>query len=101
MKLLLILCALIALSNARSFSFYRRKVHFSDASLNDWHQFKLDYGKTYIDAIDEYVRMKIFMERREMVLKHNYKFEIGEKSHTLQITENSDLTLTEVAKKFK
>jgi cathepsin L len=48
-------------------------VSFKDVIQEEWEAFKQEHGKTYPDENEERFRMKIFMENKHRIARHNYK----------------------------
>jgi len=82
MKALLVLFSFIALSQA---------VSFFDLVNEEWNLFKLQHKKTYEDQSEERLRMKIFIENKKKVAKHNAQYERGLKTYKLALNHYADL----------
>ncbi|KAJ9600336.1 hypothetical protein L9F63_009412, partial [Diploptera punctata] len=57
---------------------------------DEWTQFKLKYGKYYENNFEEEFRMKVFLETKEKVAKHNAEYELGLHTYTLGINRFAD-----------
>ncbi|XP_063241721.1 cathepsin L-like [Bacillus rossius redtenbacheri] len=66
-------------------------VSFMDLIMEEWNTFKLEHQKEYENAVEEKFRMKIFMENRKKIAKHNSHFEKGEVKYKLGMNKYSDL----------
>ncbi|XP_012255914.2 cathepsin L [Athalia rosae] len=83
MKIVLILLvAIVAVSQA---------VSFFDLVLEEWGTFKITHKKQYDNAVEEKFRMKIFMENKHKVAKHNAKYEMGLVSYKLKLNKYGDM----------
>ena len=82
MKILLAFACLFAAANA---------VTFYEVVAEEWATYKLFHGKNYSNPMEEKFRMKIFMENKAMIAKHNKKAHNGEKSYFLKINNFGDL----------
>ena len=69
MKLLLALSMLVYAASA---------VSFFEVVVEEWESWKVVHGKSYKSAEEEKFRMKIFMENKSKIAKHNTKFAKGE-----------------------
>jgi len=83
MKLcILILCVVISTSHCY--------VTELDVIKEEWQAFKLQFNRIYEDAEDMF-RMKIFMENKQKIAKHNQLFGQGNKSYSLRMNKFGDL----------
>ena len=64
MKLLLV--AALALATTTS------AISFKNVLVEEWATFKSAHGKEYANPTEEKFRMKIFLDRKAMIAKHNY-----------------------------
>ncbi|XP_072396202.1 cathepsin L-like proteinase isoform X1 [Diabrotica undecimpunctata] len=71
---------------------------FSDKEV--WKTFKDTYGKSYT-LLEEPNRFRIFQNNLLKIQNHNKRFEAGQSSYKLGITEFTDLTSLEFLDKFK
>ncbi|VEN62452.1 unnamed protein product [Callosobruchus maculatus] len=62
----------------------------SDEEL--WHQFKVEHGKTYRDLYEEKQRFTIFQSNLKTIEEHNAKYENGEESYFMKVTQFADMT---------
>ncbi|CAH1995811.1 unnamed protein product [Acanthoscelides obtectus] len=62
----------------------------SDEEL--WAQYKVDHGKTYRDIKEEQQRFAIFQSSLRTIEDHNAKYENGEESYFLKVTQFADMT---------
>ncbi|CAO1331127.1 unnamed protein product [Diamesa serratosioi] len=77
MKLIIVLAAIVTCASA---------VSFYDLIKEEWSSFKAQHGKNYASEIEERFRMKIFMENRHKIAKHNQKF--ADKTVTFKLGVN-------------
>ncbi|XP_067006619.1 cathepsin L1 [Anabrus simplex] len=82
MKLFLVLCAVVAVSQALT---------FSELVRQEWHAFKLQHGKKYSSAAEEELRMKIYMENKQKIAEHNAKYAKGEVTYSMAMNHFGDL----------
>lgn len=57
----------------------------------EWSAFKALHGKEYQSETEEYYRMKIYMENRLKIARHNAKYANNEVSYKLAMNEFGDL----------
>ncbi|GLH10226.1 Cathepsin L [Gryllus bimaculatus] len=72
-------------------------VSFFDLVIEEWNTFKVQHKKKYDSSTEEKFRMKIFMENRKKIAKHNARFEQGEVSFKLALNEYGDMLHYEFA----
>lgn len=65
MKLLLV-AALAAMASTAS------AISFKDVLVQEWATFKVAHGKEYANPTEEKFRMKIFLDNKAMIAKHNH-----------------------------
>lgn len=82
MKILVVLAAILAVSQA---------VSFFDLVVEEWGTFKLTHRKQYESETEERFRMKIFMENRHKIAKHNQRYEMGLVSYKLSENKYADM----------
>jgi len=82
MKFLLIIATLVASSYA---------ISFFDLVMEEWELFKLQHKKKYVSDTEEKFRMKIFMDNKHKIAKHNSRFEKGEVTYELGLNEYADM----------
>jgi len=82
MKIILVVCAIFVAANA---------LNIKDLIKEEWLAFKLEHRKNYNDATEENFRMKIFLENRNRIAKHNQKYEQGVHKYKLKLNKYSDL----------
>jgi cathepsin L len=73
---------------------------YKPTGLNDWEDFKTQYGKSYESASEEAKRMDIWMKNKANVEQHNKKFNQGKVSYRKAVNSFADLTAVEVEKRF-
>lgn len=88
MRVLISLFALLALANA---------VSFVDIVKEEWRTYKLSHSKKYDSEVEEKFRMKIFMENKHKIAKHNQKYAQGLVSYKLSVNKYADLLHHEFA----
>ncbi|XP_046422668.1 cathepsin L [Neodiprion fabricii] len=66
-------------------------ISFFDLVLEEWGTFKLTHRKKYDNDVEEKFRMKIFMDNKHKVAKHNAKYEMGLVSYKLELNKYGDL----------
>lgn len=74
MKTLVALCLFFAVTSATVLS-------FKDVIEEEWQAWKQEHGKTYDDAAEERFRMKVFMENKHKIARHNQKASNGIARH--------------------
>lgn len=72
-------------------------VSFFDLVIEEWNTFKVQHKKKYDSSTEEKFRMKIFMENRKKIAKHNSRFERGEVGYKLSLNEYGDMLHYEFA----
>jgi cathepsin L len=82
MKLSVFLLAFV-LGTAYSVSFY-------DIVIEEWESWKLFHQKNYTSPMEEKFRMKIFMENKARIARHNQKAHKGEKTYFLKMNHFGD-----------
>lgn len=88
MKFLIVLATVLASACA---------ISFFDLVLEEWGTYKLAHGKTYENDVEEKFRMKIFMENKHKIAKHNAKFARGEVSFKMGLNKYADMLHHEFA----
>uniref|UniRef100_A0A0A9ZFK1 Cathepsin L n=3 Tax=Lygus hesperus TaxID=30085 RepID=A0A0A9ZFK1_LYGHE len=89
MKAVLLLAVVVATAQA---------VSFFDLVNDEWELFKLHHKKTYPTEIEERFRMKIFMENKRKIAKHNSRFERGLVKYKMGLNHLSDMLPHEFVK---
>lgn len=83
MKLfILFLCAVVSVSHCY--------VTELDVIKEEWQAFKLQFNKIY-EEVEDMFRMKIFMENKQKIAKHNQLFTQGSKSFSLRMNKFGDM----------
>jgi cathepsin L len=82
MKLLVVLLAAL-IGTVYSVSFY-------DTVLEEWEAWKLFHQKNYSSQMEEKFRMKIFMENKAKIARHNQKAHRGETTYFLKMNHFGD-----------
>ncbi|PSN53202.1 Cathepsin L [Blattella germanica] len=70
-------------------------VSFFNLVADEWETFKLQHGKKYASDIEDKFRMKIFMENKHKIAKHNADFENGIHKFKIELNSFGDMTLKE------
>lgn len=81
-KLLVVFIGLLAAAHA---------VSFFDLVKEEWHAYKSEHKKTYESETEENFRLKIFMDNKHKIAKHNQEFEAGSVSYKLKLNKYADL----------
>lgn len=84
MKTLVALCLFFAVTSATV-------VSFKDVIEEEWQAWKQEHGKTYTDDAEERFRMKVFMENKHKIARHNQKAANGIKSYHMAMNRFGDL----------
>ena len=87
MKQLLVLAALVAATSA---------LNFMDVVVEEWNTFKVAHGKSYKTPAEEKFRMKVFMDNKGKVARHNYLAHQGYHSYFMKMNQYSDLLYSEM-----
>lgn len=66
-------------------------VSFFDLIQEEWNTFKLEHKKKYQNEMEEKFRMKIFMENKNKIAKHNALYEKGATSFKLGLNPYADM----------
>jgi cathepsin L len=66
-------------------------VSLIDLVMEEWKTFKIQHRKGYGSDIEEKFRMKIFMENKHKIAKHNAKYEMGLVPYKLQVNKYADM----------
>jgi len=82
MKYLVVLASVLAAASA---------VSFFEVLMEEWEGFKLTHAKKYNDPTEEKFRMKIFMENKHKIAKHNQQFSKGSVRYQLAMNRFGDL----------
>jgi cathepsin L len=86
--LVVVFAALLAVTQA---------VSIYEVIKEEWGTFKLQHGKNYHDELENKFRMKIFLENKHAIEKHNAKYEMGLVSYKLGLNKYGDLLPHEFA----
>lgn len=78
----LVLCLVVAAAAA---------VSYQEVLGAEWSAFKAKHGKSYLSDTEEMFRLKIYMENRHKIAKHNERFSRGEVSYSMAMNEFGDL----------
>ncbi|XP_037917239.1 cathepsin L-like [Hermetia illucens] len=73
---------------------------YSDVIQEEWKAFKMEHEKLYQDETEEQLRMKIFIENREWIAKHNQLYALGLVSYKLGVTPFADMSQQEFMEIF-
>ena len=81
----------IALSAVLAAVSVASSVTYKDVVQTEWEEFKSQHNKVYPSEAEEKFRMKIYLENRHKISKHNLRAANGVKSYTLGMNEYGDL----------
>jgi len=70
---------------------YASAVSFYDVVSDEWDTWKLFHGKNYSSDLEDKFRLKIFMENKAKIAKHNARAHQGEKSYFLKMNHYGDM----------
>jgi len=82
MKILLLIACFTACANA---------ISFYEVVTDEWNVWKLFHGKNYSNPVEDKFRLKIFMENKAKIAKHNARAHEGHKSYFLKMNSFGDL----------
>ncbi|XP_071877443.1 cathepsin L [Bombus fervidus] len=83
MKLFLLLIVAV-LATAQAISFF-------ELVNQEWTTFKMEHNKVYKSDIEERFRMKIFMDNKHKIAKHNGNYEMKKVSYKLKMNKYGDM----------
>jgi len=66
-------------------------ISFFEVVAEEWETWKVNHGKNYSDTMEEKFRLKIFMENKAKIARHNAKAHAGHKSYFLKMNPYGDL----------
>ncbi|XP_043529775.1 procathepsin L-like [Frieseomelitta varia] len=66
-------------------------VSFFELVSQEWATFKMEHNKTYKNDIEERFRMKIFMDNKHKIAKHNGNYEMKGVTYKLKMNKYGDL----------
>ena len=70
-------------------------VQLEDLARDEWIAFKSQFNKSYADEREDAFRMKVFLENKHHIARHNYKSANGFKSYSLGLNKYSDMLHSE------
>ncbi len=82
-SLLLLICFVVSINCSA--------LTYKDVIFEEWEAFKSRHQKQYNDKSEEYFRLKVFMENKHFIAKHNQRAANGYKSYTLAMNKFGDL----------
>lgn len=82
MKFLILFSCILAAASA---------VSFFDMVKEEWNAFKMQHSKSFRSDTEERFRMKIFVENKHRIARHNQKYAMGLVSFTVKENEYSDM----------
>lgn len=91
MRSLIVVLVFVAVASANV-------VSYRDVIEQEWDAFKQEHSKTYADQTEERLRMKIFMENKHKIAKHNMRAANGLKTYHLAMNKFGDLLHHEFVK---
>jgi len=65
--------------------------NFMDVMLEEWETFKLQHGKRYKDNSEEKFRLKVFVENKHKIARHNRLFQMGVHNFEVSMNKFGDL----------
>ena len=74
-----------------SFLASAQAVSFYEVVSDEWVTWKLFHGKNYSNEVEDKFRLKIFMENKANIAKHNARAHRGEKTYLLKMNSYGDL----------
>lgn len=66
-------------------------ISFFDVVNEEWEAWKLKHGKSYETPVDEKFRMKVYMENKAKIARHNQRAHNGEHTYFLAMNHFGDL----------
>lgn len=66
-------------------------VSFFELVNQEWTTFKLEHNKAYESDIEERFRMKIYMDNKHKIAKHNTQYELNRVSYKLRMNKYGDM----------
>ncbi|EAT45919.1 AAEL002833-PA [Aedes aegypti] len=82
MKILILLMAFVAAANA---------VSLYELVKEEWNAFKLQHRKNYDSETEERIRLKIYVQNKHKIAKHNQRFDLGQEKYRLRVNKYADL----------
>ncbi|XP_001655999.2 cathepsin L [Aedes aegypti] len=82
MKILILLVAFVAAANA---------VSLYELVKEEWNAFKLQHRKNYDSETEERIRLKIYVQNKHKIAKHNQRFDLGQEKYRLRVNKYADL----------
>lgn len=82
MKFLILIVAFVAAANA---------ISIFDLVKEEWTAFKLQHRKKYESETEERIRMKIYVQNKHKIAKHNQRFDLGQEKFRLRVNKYADL----------
>ena len=82
MKVLLVFACFLVYANA---------VSFYEVVSDEWVTWKLFHGKNFSNPVEDKFRLKIFMENKAKIAKHNAMAHQGDRSYFLKMNSYGDL----------
>lgn len=75
-------------------------LHFQpDISLDQsWSEYKLQFGKKYVNAEEEFVRRELFAANVKKIEVHNFLYSKGLRSYSMAVNQFTDMDRVEVAR---
>lgn len=67
-------------------------VAMSQCAINDWHTFKVTFGKSYSSSKEELHRRDVFEGNMQRIAEHNKLFQKGLVSYSLKMNKYGDMT---------
>lgn len=57
----------------------------------EWNAFKLQHRKNYDSETEERIRLKIYVQNKHKIAKHNQRFDLGQEKYRLRVNKYADL----------
>ncbi|KAJ9573760.1 hypothetical protein L9F63_008843, partial [Diploptera punctata] len=73
-------------------------ISFFNLVAEEWEAFKLQHGKKYESDVEDKFRMKIFMENKHKIAKHNSDYEMGIHKFKVELNQFGDMLLHEFSR---
>jgi len=87
MKLMLFAVSLLAAITAAS---------PANVTMEEWNLFKAKHGKVYSESVEEKFRMKIYIQNKALIDRHNRLANLGHHSYFLKMNQFGDLLQSEI-----
>lgn len=82
MKLLIFCVAFLAVANA---------INIFELVKEEWSAFKLLHRKSYTSEVEERLRLKIYVQNKHKIAKHNQRYELGLERFRVRVNKYADM----------